>query len=218
MNRVLLVEDDFWVARIHREMVEQHQAFVVVAHAENLKQATALLQSLEPDLILLDVYLPDGRGLDWLQQLRQQGVHTEVILITSANDSGSVQQGLHLGVTDYLLKPFEKARLNQALGRFLMRQQGKEQTHFNQHKLDQLMLGQHALTLPRGIDGVTLQRVRDLFTPEAALTSDEVARFIGTSRITAWRYLEHLLEQGFLEVHPEYGNVGRPTKRYQRKG
>ena len=213
-TRVLIVEDDPLVARVNREMVAAEAGFEVVGIAATLFQASELFEELRPELLLVDVHLPDGSGLDLIPTLRGSWSF-EAIMITAANDLPSVQQALHGGVLDYLIKPFQKARLQEALRRYQARVALATQPNLNQARLDKLLGHKSESRLPKGIDGATLGQIRELMEQAAGLlTAEEVGERVGVSRVTAWRYLEYLQEVGVVRLEQEYGGVGRPIKRY----
>ncbi len=213
--RVVMVEDDPWVGRVNRALVEAEPGFTVVAQAETVRQGRELVQALEPDLLLMDVYLPDGSGLELVQELRGLGLGFEVILITAASDLASVQRALHGGALDYLIKPFQQPRLREALGRYRLRTLVVE-PNFTQSRLDRLLGHQGEERLPKGLDPLTLEQIRSALTAsEQPLSAEEVGSRVGLSRVSAWRYLEYLSESGSLQAEMVYGSVGRPTKRYK---
>ncbi|ADV67067.1 response regulator [Deinococcus maricopensis] len=214
MIRVLIVEDDADIARLHWAFVERTPGFKVVGRAESVAVAEAMVTALHPDLLLLDVYLPDGRGLDVLRALRARGSHVDSILVTAANDLGNVQDALAAGAVDYLVKPVEPARLQVALGRARERADARRQATLGQARLDALFGAPPSA--PPGLDAETLARVRAALMDGAARTAAEVGAAVQLSRVTAWRYLEHLVEGGELVMDTERAPVGRPTKRYRR--
>ena len=217
-TRVILIEDDPLVARINREMTEAEDGFQVIAQAGTMREGLALTRSLEPDLLMVDVYLPDGDGLRLVHTLRAEERSFEAIMITAANDVGSVQQALHDGVLDYLIKPFERSRLRQALEHYRERLRVRGGQSFTQARLDSLLGHSVAAHLPKGVDAATLERVREaLLEGGQALSAEEIGARVGLNRVTAWRYLEHLMQVGFCALVVAYGGVGRPTKRYRAK-
>ena len=173
---------------------------------------------LNPDLVLLDIYLPDGNGLDILRELRQKESSPDVILITADRDVNTLQEAMRGGVVDYLLKPVIFSRLEESINKYLSQ---KEQ-FINRVDIDQTMVDAmlHSSTttpmarLPKGIDGVTLEKVRQLFVNEKQLTADQAGELIGASRTTARRYLEYLISSGELSADLSYGSVGRPERTY----
>lgn len=215
-TRVLLVEDDPWVLRVNRGMLESVAGFVVVGEAQTVQQGQAQALALRPELLLVDVYLPDGTGLDLIRALRRRHLGFEAIMITAANDSSTVQRALYDGVLDCLIKPFQQARLEQALKRYLQRRSATQEERFTQRKLDRLLGVSHPERLPKGIDSATLEQIRQVLArSEAPLSAEQLGERMGLSRVTAWRYLEYLQQTGLAAVEVEYGSIGRPIKRYK---
>ena len=116
--RTIIVEDDPMIARLDRAYVERDPRFQVVERFRDGKRALQWLQSNTADLALLDVYMPRFTGLELLRELRGTAVPIEVIMITAASDRETVDALLHLGVSDYLVKPFSLERFQQALDKF----------------------------------------------------------------------------------------------------
>ncbi|MFC4454993.1 response regulator [Deinococcus sonorensis] len=213
--RVLLVEDDLWVARVNRELVDAWPGAEVVGTASTLAEGERLLATLKPELLLLDVYLPDGSGLSLLQAVRASGQALEVILLTAADDVVTVQQALALGASDYVIKPFERERLYAALQRVQLRRRPLP-AHLTQRHLDRFLGLDTVQNLPKGIDAETLQRVQGLLAAQGrSLSAEEVGAQVGISRVTAWRYLEYLVQAGQAVLDFTYGQPGRPTKLYR---
>ena len=105
---VLIVDDDFMVAKVHAGFVSALEGFEVVGTASSGAQALAEIDRLRPDLVLLDVYLPDMTGLEVLRRLRAGGSPVDVIVISAARDVDSIRSALHGGVLHYLVKPFDR--------------------------------------------------------------------------------------------------------------
>ncbi|MGV9900086.1 response regulator, partial [Streptomyces tendae] len=115
---VLVVDDDFMVARVHRAFVERVEPFRVVGVAGTGEQALAAVEELRPDLVLLDLYLPDVFGLDVIPRLRGAGHDCDVMVISAAREADAVRGAVRHGVVDYLLKPFEFEDLRVRLERY----------------------------------------------------------------------------------------------------
>jgi len=214
--RVLLVEDDLRVARVNRELLERDPDVHVVGSAATLAQGDALVQVLAPDLVLLDVHLPDGSGLGLLRHWRSQGRTTDVALITAADDEATVRTALAQGAFDYLIKPFSGARLAEVIARHRTRRTSR--STLDQAHLDRLLGvgGTSPEALPRGIDAHTLERVAGVLAAATeALSAEEVGDRVQLSRVTAWRYLEHLVRTGRAGLDHQYGLAGRPAKLYR---
>lgn len=221
--RVLLVEDDLRVARVNRDLLERDPDVHVVGSAATCAQGDALAQALSPDLILLDVHLPDGSGLGLLRHWRTQGRTTDIALITAADDEFSVRTALAHGAFDYLIKPFTGARLAELVARHRARHTpaAAPAPRLDQASLDRLLgiSASAAEALPRGIDPHTLERVYLALEVAGRPTSaEEIGDRVALSRVTAWRYLEHLVRVGRAQLDHQYGLAGRPAKLYRASG
>ncbi|PZT76752.1 MULTISPECIES: response regulator [unclassified Streptomyces] len=118
MIRVLVVEDDPVAADAHRLYVGRVPGFAVAAVAHSRAEAVRVLERVPVDLLLLDLYLPDGHGPALLRALRAAGHTADVIAVTSARDLAVVREGVSLGVVQYVLKPFTFATLRDRLARY----------------------------------------------------------------------------------------------------
>ena len=221
--RVLVVEDDTRIAEMHRFFTDKVAGFEVAGIAQNLEEARELVSLLDPDLILLDLYMPDGNGMEVLRELRGQGREVDVILITAARHAADVQQALRTGAFDYLVKPVVFGRFEKALTRFKnYRTLIEQEKTLDQKDIDELSRGAgQALesdsdSVPKGIDVLTLTKVRQVFdsVPPDGFSAEEVGEAIGASRSTARRYLEYMTTTGELRADLIYGSVGRPERRY----
>ena len=217
--RVLLVEDDVRVARVNREWLERDEGVHVVGTAATCAQAHELLRALRPDLVLLDVHLPDGSGAEVLQTWRAAGEWVNVVMVTAAGDEATVRATLAFGVLDYLIKPFGGSRLAEAVARHRLRDR-LSQGAFSQADLDRFRgVAPSEETLPKGVDPHTLERVVAALhgaAPEA-LSAEDLGTRVGLSRVTAWRYLEFLVRSGQAELAHLYGAAGRPAKLYRAR-
>ncbi|MDH6018831.1 response regulator [Vibrio splendidus] len=223
ITRVMVIEDDIAIAELHHRYLEQMGGFDVVGIATTQSEALMQLDILKPDLVLLDVYLPDGCGLDILNHVRGSNQGCDVILITAARDVDTLQQAMRGGVVDYLLKPVMFPRLEAALKKYQSQLQEFESvSDLNQGLVDKMLQANansgKVSTLPKGIDGVTLDKIRAIFqqTDIADITADEAGERIGASRTTARRYLEFLITTGELVADLNYGSVGRPERCYNK--
>lgn len=213
--RVLIVEDDPQIAALHWRLLERAGGFTVLGQAESLRVARAMLRTLHPDLLLLDVHLPDGRGLDLLREARVSGAQVDAILVTAASDAPSVQDALLHGAADYLVKPVTPERFTLALERARERAALWAQGDVRQGHLDALLAPPSAPDAA-GLDGDTLRRVRAALRDLGEASAAELGTRVGLSRVTAWRYLEHLVETGEASVGTDARTGGRPAKRYRR--
>jgi response regulator of citrate/malate metabolism len=116
MIRVVVVDDDFRIADIHAAYVGKVDGFAAIAQAHTAAEAVAAVDRLRPDLLLLDLYLPDEHGLDLVARLRREGhPPVDVIVVTAAKDADSVRAAMQNGALHYLLKPFSFPALRDKL-------------------------------------------------------------------------------------------------------
>jgi response regulator of citrate/malate metabolism len=216
--RVLVVDDDFRVARIHSAFVDRVDGFRTVGVAHSGAEALAAASRLNADLILLDLYLPDVFGLDLINQLRVAGVEGDVIVISAANESDTVERALKLGVANYLLKPFTMRDLAARLEEYRSQHGStRRRTLGDQADIDRIFGRTDAGPgqLPKGLSPETSELVlATLEERDQELSAQECADAVGISRVSARRYLEHFAAQGRVQVSLRYGNRGRPERRY----
>lgn len=220
---VFIVEDDPMVVSINKQFTEKVVPFKVIGTGNSETEALLKIKELKPDLILLDIFLPNGNGINLLKQIRQENISTDVILVTAAKDTVTVQETLRYGAVDYLIKPFDFERLQQALLNYLsLRQLINDHSDISQDELDQYHYspdtgGLNTLSsLPKGVHFLTLKQLLSyLDNQKSSLSCQQIADALTLSKITAWRYLEYLVEKGKVEVTLEYGAIGRPTKHYR---
>ncbi|WP_029912843.1 response regulator [Pelobacter seleniigenes] len=221
---VLIIEDNLKVAKAHQLFVEKVEGFTVTGVVNCLADAADMVKVLEPDLILLDVYFPDGNGMDFLARLRRNHADCDVILITAAKEVKLLHSALRSGVFDYMIKPVFFQRFEEALGNYR-----QHWTRLNalddmdQEAVDHFFRTAQGNTqqqpcqdVPKGIDPLTLEKVIESFsaTPDQGQSAEEVGHSIGASRTTARKYLEYLISTGFLRINLEYGTIGRPERKY----
>lgn len=221
MIRTLVVDDDFRVADINAEFVARTPGFEVVGRAHTAAAAFEAVVDLGPELVLLDLYLPDEFGLDLLRRMRGVSTPPYVIVITAAKDVATVQQAMRLGVIHYLVKPFSSDRLREHL---LAYRQARDRIgrldEASQEDVDRLYSLMRSSPGPRSgprpdhsdptIDSV-LAALRA--SPEP-LSASEVATRVGLSRPTAQRCLTKLWERQQVVRRMQYGATGRPTHLY----
>lgn len=219
MTRVLVVDDDFMVARVHTGFVQRVPGFVVVGAAHSGADAIAATERLAPDLVLLDIYLPDISGLEVLRRLREGATPVDVLAITAARDADTIRTALRGGVVHYIIKPFTFDTLRDRLERYAAALQRLTATgQAGQADVDRLFgtLRPAAAALPKGLSAATAELVVAVLRTSADdLSAGECAALAGLSRVSTRRYLEHLVECGKAEVRMRYGGTGRPEHRYR---
>ena len=220
--RVLVVEDEPRVARAHAKYVGRVPGFEVVGTVHTAADALRHLAERRPvDLLLLDLNLPDGHGLALLQRLRTGGHLCDVIAVTAARDPAVVRSAVAQGVVLYLLKPFTFATFRAKLEQYAdyRRLLGSAPAAVVQDEVDELLsalrVQKSRAALPKGLSKPRLQEVTDRLRAAAGgLSATELGELVGTSRVTARRYLEHLAEAGVAERSLRQGRSGRPEVEY----
>jgi response regulator of citrate/malate metabolism len=221
MITVLVVDDDFRVARIHSAFVDRVEGFRTIGVAHNGSEALSAAESLNPDLILLDLYLPDIFGLELISRLRVAGCDSDIIVISAANESLTVERAVKLGVASYLLKPFTLDDLAARLSEYQSQhRRTRHRTLGDQAEVDRIFgRPEQAAPLPKGMSPETAELILAVLTEQAhELSAQECADAIGVSRVSARRYLEHFVRKGRVQVSLRYGSRGRPERRYLLSG
>ncbi|MHA6261058.1 response regulator [Sporosarcina sp. CAU 1771] len=221
--QVLIMEDDFRVAEINKKFTETVAGFEVCGVSSSIQEAKKMLPILEPDLVLLDVYFPDGDGIEMLRYIRNHHRSTDVILITAAKEIDVVQEAVRSGVIDYIVKPVMLDRFEKTLVKY--KEQRAHLTsidNVDQEKIDQLLhSGRKNLLkepdIPKGIDPLTLKKVKEKLSLLAGegVTAEEFGQSVGMSRTTARRYLEYIVSTDIISAELAYGQVGRPERLYR---
>ncbi|MCX8641430.1 MULTISPECIES: response regulator [unclassified Gilliamella] len=223
--KVLIVEDEPILAELNADFIQRDTKVKVVGIASNLEEAKKMVEKLKPTLILLDNYLPDGKGIELFEYIINNNLNCYVIFITAASDMDTCSKAIRYGAFDYLIKPVSYQRLKHSLARFeLFLYRQSLQKHVNQRRIDELFnlqtkdfvdINRHS----KGIEEITLQKVKDLFmhtdTPQ---TVDEIVEKAKISKTTARRYLEYCVQTKVLTVELNHGKIGRPERLYKRLG
>jgi response regulator of citrate/malate metabolism len=221
MIRVLVVDDDFMVAKVNAGYVARVPGFEVVGTAHTGQGALKLVESAQPDLVLLDIYLPDMSGVEVLRRLRGAARPVDVLVVTAARDVETVRAAVQGGAVHYLIKPFTFTALRERLERYAeahrrigaVREAGQEDVD----RMFGLLRGGPATgrQLPKGLSAATCDLVASVLREaDADLSASEAAERAGLARVSARRYLEWLVETGQAELQLRYGSAGRPEHRY----
>lgn len=221
--KVAIIEDDPMVRQINEGFLSRIEGFNLVASYGDLEAAKRGFSKTKIDLVLLDIFFPNGRGIDWFKWLRTQEYQCDVIFITADNSSQAIETANRFGAFDYLIKPFRFERFEEALLRYrAYRMQVKSQDSLNQGELDGLREKEFSEeeTSQTQFINKTHQAVYQFIEEhkEESYSASEIANVLGLSRITARRYLDELEKEGMIRVDMNYGSVGRPQNRYFYKG
>jgi two-component system, CitB family, response regulator len=226
--QVLIVEDDKRIAEINRRFVEKVEGYEVIGIATNEQEGKELVEVLQPDLVLLDIYFPDMNGLTFLKWIRQHFTNMDIIMITAAREIDTLKQAMHGGVFDYIIKPIMLDRFTETLVRYKeyyhkMHELMKGKELIGQEDIDQLIRREQTTSdaddsLPKGIQPLTLEKVLAVVKQcKDGITAEEVGKRIGASRTTSRRYLEYLVSISQVTADISYGSVGRPERIYKLK-
>jgi response regulator of citrate/malate metabolism len=220
--RVLVVEDDPLLAEAHRRYVERVDGFTPVGVVHSGASALAFLGREPVDLVLLDFFLPDTSGLDVCRELRRAGHPADVLAVTSARDLDLVRAAVSLGVVQYVLKPFTFALFREKLESYaayraeLERAEGGDAVQQDVDRLFAALRRPSVEGLPKGLSAETYEKVLDhLRRTGEDVSASDLAAAVGASRVTARRYLEHLVDQGLVDKTLRYGGAGRPEQLYR---
>ena len=121
-EKIVLVEDEPSLLEANKKFF-QKQGYEVFA-AKNLETARLMLRQRAPDIVLLDVMLPDGSGFDFCREIREQS-SAPVVFLTALGDVKDEEQGFALGGDDYIIKPYDMNRLGIRVAAILRRIRGQ---------------------------------------------------------------------------------------------
>ncbi|WRP07819.1 response regulator [Rossellomorea aquimaris] len=221
---VFIIEDDIQTAEINSQYIAQMERFQVGGIATTIAEAKKALPVVNPDLILLDVYFPDGTGSEFLWEIRKHYRSTDVILVTAAKETEHISNAIRGGAFDYILKPIIFNRFQDTLLKYQQYKKRMNDSQVeNQHEVDTLFNRkkntsniQTVQPPPKGIDTITLDSILKRIGTDhrRGYTAEDMAGEVGVTRTTARRYLEYLVSQKKIKVELSYGGVGRPQRKY----
>ncbi len=210
--RVLIIEDDPMVAMIHKEYFKKKELTDDLNHVTSIEDAREYLANNDVDLIVLDNYLIDGQGIEYLPELKGY----PIIMITAANDVQTVEAALSNGVVDYLVKPFTYERFAQAIDKVQDYVKLLSKEKINQDLIDEYLnsgrIEEDEDNLPKGLSRITLKKVLEAIKQRnSGFTTQQIADKLDISRITIRKYLNHLVNINILSEDAEYYTSGRPV-------
>ncbi|MEV8149261.1 response regulator [Arthrobacter sp. NPDC080073] len=219
MIRTLVVDDDFRVAGIHAARVARVDGFECVGQVYSAAAAREAIERLNPDLLLLDVHLPDEDGISMLRSLQASGTDVDCIIITASQDLATVKSAMTSGAVYYLVKPFSFDRLRTQLEAYRnWRQELDSASTADQATIDGLYNARSAgvrTTAPAPRLQPTMQKALDAVRAAGGpVSAAQIAEQLGVSRPTAQRYLSVLERKGLLALDLTYGSTGRPLNSY----
>ena len=223
MYKVLIVEDDPMVAMINEQYIKRNKNFTVVGKCKDGRSAISFLEANEVDLMILDVYMPLMNGFEALRAIRNKNISVDVIMVTTANDRDSLEEALHLGIVDYLVKPFTVDRFGVALDKFIAQHNALSGMNtLDQSNIDYIIDNSHRKSeelYPKGIQEKTLETIMEYLTKHSGewLTGEAIADGVNISVVTVRRYMSYLSDSGKVLGDMDYETGGRPCMKYQMK-
>lgn len=221
MYKVLIVEDDPMVAMINEKYIKRNKNFEIVGKCNDGASALSFIENNETDLLILDVYMPQMDGFETLRRIRNKKLSVDVIMVTAANDREALEEALHLGIVDYLVKPFTFERFQIALEKYIAQTKAfKDIDILNQARIDHIIDNSRKIKediYPKGIQDTTLQIIVQCLKENAGIwfTGDEIAQKVGLTGVTVRRYMNYLAETGRVVSEMDYETGGRPCMRYR---
>ena len=208
---VLVVDDDFHVGGLHRDIVAARPGYTALDPVRGVRAARAAVRDLQPDLVICDVYLPDGDGIAFVAE-----IDVDAIMISAASDGATVRRALRAGAMDYLIKPFEPGQLSERLDAYRrFRNLAAEDRPLDQDAIER------AQRVLYGRDGgvasvsrSTTEKLLIELLQDGESSASAIAGRAGLSRATAQRHLAALATRGDVDVTLRYGSTGRPEHRY----
>lgn len=232
MYKVLIVEDDPMVAMINEQYVCRNKSFLVQKTCRNGQEALEYLESQNTqangdssiDLVIMDVFMPLMNGIETLKKIREKKLDCEVIMVTAANDPSTLEEAMHLGVIDFLIKPFAYERFQVALEKYIAKELAFRDANktIDQSYVDSLIsspVSYHSQNdeLPKGIQKKTLDLITDYLKEKKGWVSgDQISEDVGLSSVTVRHYMSYLTETKVVNVEINYETGGRPSMLYRK--
>ncbi|MDV2686119.1 response regulator [Alkalihalophilus lindianensis] len=223
---VMIIEDDELAANIYAEFIGKLDNFKVTYIANTGEQAKNVLDQYKPQLILLDIYLPDTHGIELLWHIRKLYRTTDIILITASNEAETVREAIRGGAFSYIIKPVMMNKFLDTLKHYehttktlnqteLIKQSDVDSLFYSRENKRTPLKMENQTDLPKGIDKFTLTRIKDqLSSTTTSFNANEFSQSLKMSHSTARRYLEYLASEGVVEISIQHGTVGRPERKY----
>ena len=221
MYKVLIVEDDPMVAMINEQYIKRNKNFELVGKCSNGSSALDFLDNNDVDLLILDVYMPKMDGFETLRRVRNKKITVDAIMVTAANDRASLEEALHLGIVDYLVKPFTFDRFQMALEKYISQNNAlRDFETLNQKNIDHIIDNTRKKSddlYPKGIQEKTVDLIMEYLKANEGkwFTGDDIAEKVGLTGVTVRRYMNYLAESGRVIGEMNYETGGRPCMKYR---
>ena len=221
MYKVLIVEDDPMVAMINEQYIKRNKNFEIVGKCNDGLRALDFLENNTVDLVILDVFMPQMDGFETLRQIRNKQIVVDAIMVTAANEREALEEALHLGIVDYLVKPFTFDRFQMALEKYIAQNNAlKDIDTLNQKSIDQIFGNSRKKSgdlFPKGIQEKTLELIMEYLktNKNTWFTGDEIAQKVNLTGVTVRRYMNYLAQSGRVVSEINYETGGRPCMLYK---
>ena len=130
MIRTIIIEDDPMVAQINCQYLQPRGVFSNRRHFQQWSGRTGISErKTEADLAIVDIYMPGMNGIELLRWIRGNHRNLSVIMVTAATEIQTVAEALQLGIVDYLIKPFSFARFQEAVQKYLRKEDVLKHSH-----------------------------------------------------------------------------------------
>ena len=221
MYKVLIVEDDPMVAMINEQYIKRNKNFEIVGNCNNGLSALDFIENNTVDLLILDVFMPKMDGFETLRQIRNKQITVDAIMVTAANERESLEEALHLGIVDYLVKPFTFDRFQMALEKYIAQNNAlKDIETLNQKSIDHIIDNARKKSedlYPKGIQEKTIELIMEYLkvNKNTWFTGDEIAERVNLTGVTVRRYMNYLAESGKVVGKMNYETGGRPCMKYK---
>lgn len=217
---ILIVEDDFRIAEMYKEYLLKNSPEDKIHTALNAGDSLKILENYDINLMLVDIYLPDMHGDKLMENVLKKYPYMNFIMITASQESQKVKNAMQLGALYYLVKPVKLDKLSETVNDYKKKNEAlSKSAELNQEEID-IYFGHINSTavnsLPKGVDPLTLEKIEEVFLKQHEWTSSQLGEYLGTSRTTVRRYLEYMKECGKLTVSQDFGDKGRPEKKYRK--
>lgn len=119
-KRILIVDDAAFMRMMIKNIVTKH-GYEVVGEAENGQVAVELYKQLKPDLVTMDITMPEMNGIEGVKAIRQIDPNANIIMCSAMGQQAMVMEAIQAGAKDFIVKPFQQERILQAIERVLAR-------------------------------------------------------------------------------------------------
>lgn len=121
MGKRILVVDDAAFMRMMIKNIVTKNGYEVVGEAENVQVALELYQQLKPDLVTMDITMPELSGIEGVKAIRNIDPNANIIMCSAMGQQAMVMEAIQAGAKDFIVKPFQQDRILQAIERVLVR-------------------------------------------------------------------------------------------------